>query len=329
MKTEIWALAEQKEGELADISFGLLSEASKIAPKLGGEVCAVLVGSSISSLVNRLADYGADKVYLIDSPELATYTPEYYVPALSGLIQDRAPEVLLCGAILSGRDLAPRLAARLKTGLVSNCTSLEVNGEGLLSQTKSVYGGKVGCSFVCPTARPQIATLAPDIMTKKYPTKPGRGEVITYSPELGEVSSRMKVVDFIKADPRTLPLKEAEVIIDGGRGVGSAENFKLLEVLAELLAGTVAASRVAYDEGWVSRDRQIGQTGEIISPKLCITCGISGASQHLVGMRDSDFIIAINTDANAPIFQIADIAVVGDLLQIVPCLIEQLRSIEK
>lgn len=326
MGAEIWILAEQKEGKLQDISLKLLSEASRIAARLGGEVCAVIAGENLASAVEPLREYGSSRVYLLDAPRLKDYCPEYYVSAISQLIKEVKPEVFIFGATILGRDLAPRLAAKLGVGLVSNCTHLEMDQEGVLYQSKPVYGGKVSGTFICPQSRLQIVTLAPENLEKRHFPQPKKAEVITFKPKLEGVRVTYQVTGSISPDPRSLPLEQAEVIVSGGRGVGSKENFKLLKSLAERLGGTIACSRMALDEGWLSRDRLVGSTGSFVSPRAYIACGISGASQHLMGMRDSGFIVAINKDPKASIFNVSDVAVVGDLLEIIPRLITALRT---
>ena len=295
MAKEIWILAEQKQGELLDISLKLLSEGRKLATKLEAELGAVIAGDNPAPLAEALSEYGASKVYLLDDPKLKDYYPEYYLSALSELIEKVKPEILLFGATIIGRDLAPRLAVKLGTGFVANCTQLEVMEDGTVYQSKPTYGGKVSGAFVSEL-RPQILTLAPDNLEKRRPTESGGAEIITFKPKLEGVEVNYQVKEWVSPDSKTLPVEEAEVLVSGGRGVGSAENFKLLEDLAGLLGGTIACSRMALDEGWVPRDRLVGSTGTFVSPKAYIACGISGASQHLMGMRDSGFIVSINKD---------------------------------
>lgn len=325
MAKEIWILAEQKGGELLGISLKLLSEGCRVAAKLGAEPCAVIAGDNLTALAQPLSEYGASKVYLLDDPKLKDYYPEYYLTAISELIMEAKPEVLLCGATIIGRDLAPRLAVKLGMGFISNCTHLEVSEGGVLYGSKPVYGSKVSGTFISES-RPQIVTLAPDNLEKRRPQETKEAAVITFKPELEGVEIKYRLGGTISPDPTSLPLEEAEVIVSGGRGVGSAENFKLLETLAGMLGGTIACSRMALDEGWVPRDRLVGSTGSFVSPKAYIACGISGASQHLMGMRDSGFIVSINKDLKAPIFNVSDVAVEGDLLEILPPLIAELKS---
>lgn len=322
---EIWVLAEQRRGRLQDVSLELVSEGRKLADELGEQLGAVIVGSDIAELAEPLVHLGADKVWLLDSPLLADYRPEFYTDALVQLIEANRPAIVLAGDTSIGQDLAPRLAARLKTGLVTECTGLSLDGSGLVSQTKPSYGGKASSIVICPEARPQMATVKPGIMDIGEPDTSRTAEVVKITPEFdGEPKTR--VVDFIKADPKTVSLIEADIIVSGGGGVGSAENWHLIEELAEVLGSSVAASRVAVDAGWITSDRQVGQTGKTVGPRLYLACGISGAIQHTMGMKDSKLIIAINKDRNAPIFKLADVKVIGDLLEILPAIIQQLRG---
>ncbi len=324
----VCVLAEQRGGQLQEVSLELVSEGRKLADKLGEQLSAVVVGSDIAELAQPLIHLGADKVWLLDSPLLATYCPEFYTDALAHLIETNRPTIVLSGDTAIGQDLAPRLAARLKTGLVTECTALSLDQEGLVVLTKPSYGGKASSIVVCPKARPQMATVKPGIMDTGTPDPSLTAEVVKLTPECsGELKT--KVVDFIKADPKTISLSEAESIVAGGGGTGSTENWRLIEELAEALGASVAASRVAVDARWAGSDRQVGQTGKTVNPKLYIACGISGAIQHTMGMKDAKMIIAINKDRNAPIFKMADVSIVGDLMEIVPAIIQRLRELTK
>jgi len=324
----VWVLAEQRGGQLQEVSLELVSEGRRLADKLGEQLGAVVVGSDIAGLAPPLVHLGADMVWLLDSPSLAAYCPELYTDALVQLIEANRPAMVLAGDTSISQDLAPRLAARLKTGLVTECTALSLDEEGLLSQTKPSYGGKASSNVVCPEARPQIATVKPGIMDMGVPDSSRTAEVVKITPQFsGELKTR--VVDFIKADPKTVSLGEAELIVAGGGGAGSAENWQLIEELAEALGASLAATRVAVDAGWITSDRQIGQTGKTVSPRLYIACGISGAIQHTMGMKDSKLIIAINKDRNAPIFKLADVKVIGDVVEIVPAITHRLSELAK
>ena len=324
----IWILAEQREGELQEVSLELVCVGRKIADELGEQVFIVIAGSNIAGLADSVTGYGADKVYLLDSPLLAVYCGELYTEVLSDFIREQNPKIVLGAATPTGKDLAPRLAARLKTGLVSDCVTLGAGEDGLLVGTKPTYGGKVYSTIICPTAKPQMATIRPGVIEiKRQDTK--KVERILTIPQFNEKKSRTRLAGFVKADPKTISIDEAEVVVAGGRGMGSAENFRLLEELADTLGGSVAASLVPVDEGWVDRKKLVGQTGLTVSPKLYVACGISGAIHHILGMKDSRVIIAINKDSNAPIFKVADMGIVGDISKVLPVITHKLRELWK
>jgi electron transfer flavoprotein alpha subunit len=325
----VWVLAEQSEGRLKDVSFEVLSKGRQLADELGEQVSAVAVGSNSQELAETLASYGADKVYLIHSPLLLKYDAELYVEVLSKLFEDENPEVVLCGATLIGRELAPRLAARLKTGLVSECINLALNQEELLLGTKLTHGGRVSSTIVCPTSKPQMATIKPGVMTIAKPNTARKPAVTVTTPELSQRERRTSVKGIVKADPEKISLDEADIIVAGGKGVGSQENFQLLEELAKHLRGVVAGSLGAIDEGWLPRRKLVGQTGTTVAPKLYIACGISGSVYHVLGMRDSEFVIAINKDPSAPIFKVADMGIIGDVVEVISAIIDQLRGLAK
>ncbi len=326
-KGGVWVLAEQREGRLQEVSLELVSEGRKLADKLGEQLGAVIVGSDIAELAQPLVHLGADKVWLLDSPLLATYCPEFYTDALAHLIEANHPTIVLSGDTSIGQDLAPRLAARLKTGLVTECTALSLDQEGLVVPTKPSYEGKASSTVVYLKARPQMATVKPGIMDTGTPDPSLTAEVVKLTPECRS-KLKTKVGGFIKADPKTVSLNEVESIVAGGGGVGSADNWRLIEELAEELGASVAASRIAVDAEWVTSDKQVGQTGKTVSPRLYIACGISGAIQHTMGMKDAKLIIAINKDRNAQIFKLADVGVVGDLMETVPAIIQLLRELK-
>lgn len=324
----VWVIAEQRGGKLQDVSLELVSEGKKVADKLLVKLNAVLLGSNITELVPNLAYHGADKVWVLDNPALANYCPEFYTDALTDLIQANQPTLVLCGHTSIGQDLAPRLAARLKTGLVTGCTSLLVEKGGVIAYSKPSYGDKASTNIVFAKGKPQIASIKPGIMDIATPNTRRTAEVIPVNPRF-EHEPKARVVNFIKGDPKTVSLTEAEVIVSGGGGVGGTENWHLIEEMTEALGASVAASRVAVDAGWVKSERQVGQTGKTVCPQLYIACGISGAIQHTMGMKDSKLIIAINKDRNAPIFKLADVKVVGDLRQILPAITSQIRELTK
>lgn len=325
----VWVIAEHKQGQLEDISLELVSGARQLADELGEEVGAVIAGSADEALAETLAGYGADRVCLVDSPPLSGYSAEHYVAVLAGLFEEEKPGIVLCGATFTGRDIAPRLAARLKTGLVSECTGLAINEERLLQQTKLIHGGKVSAAFLCPDSRPQMATVKPGAMAIKKVPNPKKPEVRVITPEIRKGEARCKALGVRKADADSIGLDEAEVIVAGGRGLGSAANFQLLTGLARSLGGVVAASLGAIDEGWAPRKSLIGQTGMSVTPRLYVACGISGSIYHVMGMKDARFIVAINNDRNAPIFNYADIGIVGDAAEVIPAITSRLEALSK
>lgn len=317
-------MAEQRQGELQEISLELVCCGREIADKLSEELCAVLFGKDTAGIPAALSHYGADKVYVINDSPLKGYPAEAYTEALSTLITEQTPRIVLCGATSFGKDLASRLAARLKTGLASDCTALEVNDDGLLLQVRPIYGGQLEATVISSVAKPQIATVRPGIVDVKPSKIERRAEIISVEPQPATTSSR--IVGFVKADPRTVSLDEAEIIVAGGGGIGSNEDFELLDELAELLGGCVGASRVPVDKGWVPLEKQIGQTGMTVAPKLYIACGISGSIYHTMGMKDSKVIVAIDKDRNVPIFKLADMGIVGDCREMLRAIIYQLRE---
>jgi electron transfer flavoprotein alpha subunit len=323
----VWVLIEQKEGQIEPASLETLSCGRQLTDDLGGWLVAVVVGSDDREISGILASYGADEVFLLDSPILMEYSAELCVEALSGLIEDEKPDIFLCGATLTGRDLAPRVAARLSTGLVSECVSLVINQDGRLSGTKLTHGGMISSTILYPTSGTQLATVKPGIMTIARQDTTRKAEIRIITPELSGRESRLRLKDVVKADPDKISLDEADVIVAGGKGVASRENLQLLEEMAGQLGGIVAGSLGAVDEGWLPRKKLVGQTGTTVAPKLYIACGISGSIYHVLGMRESRFVIAINKDHNAPIFKVADMSIIGDVAEIIHAIIEQLRGL--
>lgn len=324
----IWVLAEQRDSELQEVSLELVSEGRKLADKLKEELSVVLLGHNVAPMVATFGQHGADAVYHADSPHLANYSPELYTDVIANLLKEQRPRLAVCAATSIGRDLGPRLAARLKVGLVSDCVNMSVAEDGSLVLTKPTFGGKTYSNVGC-TNKPQLATVRTGLMEIKKARIPRKPQVTEVKAELDPGKARCKVVGFIKADPKTVSLTEAEVIVAGGRGVGSKDAFKIIEDLAEALGASVACSRVPVDEGWAPFERQVGQTGKTVTPRLYVACGISGAIYHTMGMKDSKAIIAINTDKNAPILKLADVGVVGDVHAILPELTAQLRELKQ
>ncbi len=320
----VWILAERWGEQLQDTTFELLAYGRDIADKLGTQVCA-LVPAGNSAQIDELAYRGADKVYTLDAPSLKDCTGESYVQTITPLIAEQNPALVLLAGTPAGQDVASRLSAHLEAGLASDCTRLDVNKEGLLLLTKPVYRSKAAATLTGINPAAQVVTIKPGFAKAKLPNKNRKAEVQTVSCQLSE--PRWKVVGHIPANPKTMPIEEADIIVAGGRGVGSRENFQLLEELAEALGGSVAASRMAVDAGWVSSERLVGISGKTVSPKLYIACGISGAVNHAMGMKYSDDVIAINNDRNAPIFRMATVGIVGDLLKILPVITKEIRQV--
>jgi len=325
----VWVVAEHIHGELRRGTYELLGEGRRLADKLGVELAAVLLGDQVGGLSEGLIARGADKVYLAQDPVLAHYRTGPYTDVLSGMINRHKPEIVLISATPQGRDLAPRVAARLSAGLTADCTGLEIDEKDrLLVQTRPAFGGNLMARIVCREARPQMSTVRPGVMKALEPDASRVGEVVEVPVSLDERGVLAKIVEVIQQETDgRVNLQDAEVIVSGGRGLGKPENFALIRELAEVLGGAVGASRAAVDAGWIPAYHQVGQTGRTVQPKLYIACGISGAVQHMAGMASSDVIIAINKDPSAPIFNVATYSVVGDLFEIVPALTKQLREV--
>jgi len=324
----IWTFAEQRDGKLMNVALELLGIGRELADNLNIPLSAILLGDGISSLPQQLIHYGADQVYAVDHPLLKTYQTDIYAKALVSLIERYFPEQMLFGATSVGRDLAPRVAARLKTGLTADCTGLSIDPEKkLLVQTRPAFGGNLMATIVIPNHRPQMSTVRPNVMKRMEPRTSRTGKVI----QVKDISLQAediftKILQIVHDSDKTVNLQEATIIVSGGRGLQKAENFKYIRELAEAVGGAVGASRATVDAGWIPSYHQVGQTGKTVHPKLYIACGISGAIQHLIGMQTSDIIVAINKDPNAPIFNVATYGVVGDLFEIVPALAKTCRE---
>ncbi len=319
----IWVFAEQRDGKLMPVVLELLGEARKLADGVGAEVSAVLCGENVEGLCAELFAYGADKVYLADAPELKNYTTDGYAKVIDEAIKAYKPEIVMYGATHIGRDLGPALAVKSGTGLTADCTQLELPAEDRqFRMTRPAFGGNLMATIMCPNHRPQMSTVRPGVMQKLENPQTGKhGEIVKLNVSFAEGDIRTKILEIVKTAKDAVSLTDAKVIVAGGMGVGSAEGFKLLEQLAEKLGGVVAASRAAVDAGWIDKSRQVGQTGTTVKPQIYIACGISGAIQHIAGMKDSDYIIAINNNEAAPIFEVADYGMVGDLHKVIPELI--------
>ena len=321
----VWVFAEQREKKIMPVVIELLGEGKKLAEEVGCELCAVLCGSDVEGLADELFEYGADKVYIADSPELEKYTTDGYTKVIFEAIEEYKPEIVLLGATHIGRDLGPCLAVKANTGLTADCTMLEIDSEDKkIKQTRPAFGGNLMATIVCPNHRPQMSTVRPGVMAKAEHTPGRKGEIVKLNVSFNEGDIRTKVLDIVKSMKETVSLTDAEIIVAGGMGLGKAEGFDLLKELADKLGGIVASSRAAVDAGWIDHAYQVGQTGTTVKPKIYVACGISGAIQHVAGMQNAEQIIAINTAENAPIFEVADYGIVGDLYKVIPAMIEEL-----
>ena len=324
---KIWVYIEQEDGKAHQVSWELLGAANRLTAELeGSEVEGVLLGHNVAHIAKEAYRYGARRVYLIDDPVLEKYRNLPYAVGASQLVEKYHPEIFLVGATILGRDLAGSIATRIRTGLTADCTELAIDGnKKILAATRPTFGGNLMATILCQTKRPQMATVRPRVLPLPAPLPKANGELITHLLEMKEEDIPVKVVRFIPSEVQ-FNIEYADVIVSGGRGVGGSDGFKLLQELADWLGGVVGASRPVVDAGWLPHEHQVGQTGKTVRPKLYIAAGISGAVQHRVGMSGADFILAINTDPNAPIFQIADLAIVGDLYEVIPELIEQVKT---
>ena len=334
----VYVYAQQVDNEISPIALELLGKAKDLAAPLATQVTAVLIGSNVKNLVDRLAEYGADRVIVVDDPELKDYRTEPYAHALASVINEYKPEIVLVGATAIGRDLGPTVSARVATGLTADCTQLDIGDFPLnpipgqeqkknqLLMTRPAFGGNTIATIACPDNRPQMATVRPGVMQKIDPIAGAKAEVIEFNPGFTPNNRYVTIKEVVKAVSDTVDIMDAKILVSGGRGVGSPENFKILEDLAEALGGTVSCSRAVVDAGWKPKDLQVGQTGKTVRPNVYFAIGISGAIQHVAGMEEADIIIAINKDPDAPIFEVADYGVVGDLNKIVPMLTEQIKT---
>jgi len=321
----VWVFAEQRDGKLKSVAYELLSKGRELAEVLKTDLSAVCFGHGID--VNQLTAYGADKVYFVDSPELAGNQEDLYTQQLVELIQQHKPEIVLAGATSLGRAFIPRVAAILKTGLTADCTGLDIDTENrLLRQTRPTFGGNIMATIICQTKRPQMSTVRPRVFKKNEPDKGRKGQIIKVDFNRERITSRTKLLNFVEDLTEKVKLEDADIIVSGGRGLGKAENFKLIEELAKVMGAAVGSSRPPVDEGWIPYSHQVGQTGKTVCPKLYIACGVSGSVQHMAGMQTSDIIVAINDDPHASIFEIATYGIVGDLFKVVPMLTEKLKG---
>lgn len=324
----IWVFAEQRHGKLMSVAIELVGEGRKLAAARGVELNAILLGHNVEDMAKELVSYGVQNVYTADHELLKNYTTDGYTKVISDAINEIKPEIMMIGATHIGRDLAPRVASRVDTGLTADCTKLEIDEEdGKIKQTRPAFGGNIMATIVCPENRPQMSTVRPGVMDKADQDMSRKGNIVPLNFSISKDEIRTEILEIVKSDKEIVSLVDANFIISGGLGLKSAEGFDLLKQLAEKLDGVIGSSRAAVDKGWIDHSHQVGQTGVTVKPNIYIACGISGAIQHLAGMNQSDIIIAINKDANAPIFSVADYGIVGDLFEVVPQIIEQLDAV--
>lgn len=324
---DVYVFCEQREGVIQSVALELLGKARELADTLKENVVAILLGKNITDKAQDLIASGADKVLVVDNDLLKDYLTEPYTQAITQIINEQKPSILMIGATTIGRDLGPRLSARVSTGLTADCTKLEIGEERELLMTRPAFGGNLMATIVCKDNRPQMSTVRPGVMKKMAADANRKGEVIEYKINFNEEKiSRVRLLKTVKEDKGMVDISEAKILVSGGRGVGTQEGFNKLEELAEVLNAQVSASRACVDAGIIDHSRQVGQTGKTVRPDLYIACGISGAIQHLAGMEESEFIVAINKDKFAPIFNVADVGIVGDVNKIIPMLTERLKG---
>lgn len=325
----VWVYIEQSEGQARGVGIELLGQARMLADQMKQEVAAVVIGNNVEKLATEMFTYGADKVYLVEGQEYSHYTTDAYTTTMTELIETYKPSVILMGATNDGRDLGPRVACRVQTGLTADCTGLSIDEEtGLVAWTRPAFGGNIMATILCPDHRPQMGTVRPKVFKKPEADASRTGEIVRVASKVKADDIRTKLVDIIRVCTASCNLEEAEIIVSGGRGMCKPENFSMIEELADVLGGAVGASRAAVDAGWKPALHQVGQTGKTVGPKIYFACGISGAIQHLAGMSSSDIVIAINKDPDAPIFKMADYGIVGDAMEVLPVLIEEFKKIK-
>ena len=334
----VFVFAQQVDNELGNIAFELLGKARELAQPLNTQVTAVLVGYKVKNLADQLAEYGADRVIVVDDPELEVYRTEPYAHALAAVINEYKPEIMLVGATAIGRDLGPTVSARVATGLTADCTKLDIGDfplqpkEGVetkhnqLLMTRPAFGGNTIATIACPNNRPQMATVRPGVMQKIDPISGAKSEGIEFNPGFTPNNRYVEVEEVVRKVSDVVDIQNAKILVSGGRGVGSPENFQILRDLAKAVGGEVSCSRAVVDSGWMPKDMQVGQTGKTVRPQVYFAIGISGAIQHVAGMEESDYIIAINKDEDAPIFDVADYGIVGDLNKVVPKLTQMINE---
>lgn len=343
----VWVYAEQRKGKLMNVALELIGEGHRLSREIADDakVCALIVGNNVDHLAKECFEYGADSVYMIQDPLLENYTTDGYTKVIVDAVNEYKPEIVIYGATHIGRDLAPRVAARLNTGLTADCTRLDVKVSSYidyavknttldvstldpnsddkgLKQTRPAFGGNLMATIICPKTRPQMSTVRPGVMQKKEKKAGATGELINVKPVLAKSDIKIEILDIVKSAKEIVSLTDAEIICSGGRGLGDPSGFELIKKFADKVGGVVGSSRAAVDAGWIDHSHQVGQTGTTVKPKIYFACGISGAIQHLAGMQTSDIIVAINKDPDAPIFEVADYGIVGDLYKVIPQIIE-------
>ena len=330
MSKDVYVIAEQRDGKIQKVSVELVGEATKLAKDLGEKVVAVLLGSNVTDKAQELIQYGADKVVVVDDPMLEKYATEPYAKAVTAVIKELEPEIVLYGATSIGRDLAPRVSARVHTGLTADCTKLAINEETkLLHMTRPAFGGNIMATIVCKNHRPQMATVRPGVMSALAKDETRTGEVVNFKVDFVPADMNVEIIEEVKETRKTVDITDAKVLVSGGRGIGSPEFVPVLQEAADVLGGVVSGSRPVIEAGWLSKERQVGQTGKTVRPNLYLACGISGAIQHVAGMESSEVVISINKDDNAAIFSVSDLGVVGDVKVILPKLIEALKKVKE
>lgn len=323
----VWVIAEQKDGKIAPVTIELIGEGKKLANVLGKELMVVVAGYKIKEEVDKLLHYGVDKAYYVESPLLEKFSTDGYVKVFADLIKEKKPEIVLVGASSIGRDIGPRLAARVGTGLTADCTKLEIDEtDHKLLSTRPAFGGNLMATIVCPKNRPQMSTVRPGVMEKAAYAETPSGEVEVIQPALEESDIRTTLEQVIQEENKKVNLVDAKIVVSGGRGLKTPEGFAIVKELADALGGVVGSSRACVDAGWIDVSHQVGQTGTTVRPDLYIACGISGAIQHLAGMSESKYIVAINKDPKAPIFDVCDYGIVGDLNKVIPAMLEAIKA---
>lgn len=350
---DVWVFAEQRDGKLMNVALELIGEGYRLAKEISEDtkVCALLVGDNIDHLEQECYEYGAERVIMIQDPLLKNFTTDAYTKVIVDAVEEYKPELVIYGATHIGRDLAPRVAARLNTGLTADCTRLDIKVSSYIDyannnttldtstldpndpstgikQTRPAFGGNLMATIICPRTRPQMSTVRPGVMQKRDRIEGATGERVDYKPQIAESDIRTKIVEIVKSAKELVSLTDADIICSGGRGLGDPSGFELIKEFADKVGGVVGSSRAAVDAGWIDHSHQVGQTGTTVKPKIYFACGISGAIQHLAGMQTSDIIVAINKDPDAPIFEVADFGIVGDLYKVIPEIIAEWDNAE-